>query len=140
MAEAHTHRTAHPEAQCQHHIQIVVRHLILLAVCGSCSEKPNNCIFNQFAILKDVLDMLADRPLGLAEQLGQLLLVQPKAFPLQHYVYARGAIFTLVNQELLGFGHIFILPVDLAFFCPARNRHRRERSLYCQPDQRITAL
>ena len=52
-----------------------------------------------------MLDVLTDRPLGLVEQLGQLLLVQPKRFRLQHHVDAGGAVFALVDQELLGIGH-----------------------------------
>ena len=42
LAEAHTNRAAHPKAQGQHHVQIVVGHLVLFAIGGSCSEKPNN--------------------------------------------------------------------------------------------------
>ena len=60
-----------------------------------------------------MLDVLADGALGLAEQFGQLLLVQPKGFRLQHYVDAGRAVFALVDQELLRFSHIFILPVNL---------------------------
>ena len=63
----------------------------------NCSEKPNNWIFNQIAILKDVLDVLANGALGLAEQLGQLLLVQPKSSRLQHHVNAGEAVFALVD-------------------------------------------
>ena len=43
--------------------------------------------------------------LGLAEQLGQLLLAQPKRFGLQHHVDAGGAVFALVDEELLGGCH-----------------------------------
>lgn len=39
------------------------------------------------------------------EQLGQLILVQPKGFRLQHHVDAGRAVFALVSQELLGVGH-----------------------------------
>lgn len=53
-----------------------------------------------------MLDVLADRPLGLAKKLGQLLLVQPKGFGLQHHVNARGAVFALVDEELLLDCHI----------------------------------
>lgn len=52
-----------------------------------------------------MLDVLTDRSLGLAEQFGQLLLVQPKGFRLQHHVDAGGAVFALVDQELLGCSH-----------------------------------
>ena len=49
-----------------------------------------------------MFDVLADRPLGLAEKLSQLLLVQLKRFRLRHHVDAGGAIFALADQELLG--------------------------------------
>ena len=52
-----------------------------------------------------MLDVLADGALGLAKQLGQLLLAQPKGFRLQHHVDAGGAVFALVDQELLWVGH-----------------------------------
>lgn len=54
-------------------------------------------------------------PLGLAEQLGQLLLAQPQGFRLQHHVDAGRAIFALVDQELLGFGYIPILSISLPY-------------------------
>ena len=57
--------------------------------------------------------MLADLPLGLAEQLGELLLVQPKGFRLKHQVDAGGTVFALVDQKFLSFAHNPILSVVL---------------------------
>jgi hypothetical protein len=48
---------AHLVAQGQHHVEAVVRHLVVFAVSGSCSEKPNNWILLQFTIIKDVFDV-----------------------------------------------------------------------------------
>lgn len=38
LAETNRHRAAHPESQGQHHVEVVVCHLIRFAVGGSCSE------------------------------------------------------------------------------------------------------
>jgi len=103
LAETHPHLAAHPKAQSQYHVQVVVSNLILFAVSGSCSEYPNNCIFIQFAIFKDVLDVLTDRALSLAEQLGKLLLVQPQGFGVQHHVDFGTSILALVKLEVVHF-------------------------------------
>ena len=49
--------------------------------------------------------MPADLPLGLAEQLGQLLLIRLQGFRLEHRVDMGGPVFALVDHELLRFGH-----------------------------------
>ncbi len=46
-----------------------------------------------------MLDVLADRTLGLAEQLGQSLLFEPKGFRIQHHVDAGETVFALVDEE-----------------------------------------
>ena len=42
LAKTHAYRAAHAKAEGEDHIEIVVCYHILFAVCGSCSEKPNN--------------------------------------------------------------------------------------------------
>ena len=42
LPKAHTSLAAHPKAQGQHHLQVVVRYLVAFAIGGSCSVKPNN--------------------------------------------------------------------------------------------------
>ena len=42
------------------YIKVVMQNLIVFAICGSCSEFPNNCILLQFLVSKDVCQMFAD--------------------------------------------------------------------------------
>jgi len=42
LAEARGCLAAHPETECQHHVEVVVRDLVGFAVGGSGSVKPNN--------------------------------------------------------------------------------------------------
>ncbi len=39
LTEAHANRATHPEAKSKDHVEVVMRHLVLLAIGGSCSEK-----------------------------------------------------------------------------------------------------
>jgi hypothetical protein len=47
-----------------------------------------------------VFDVLADRPLGLAKELGELFLAKPERLPDQPHVQLGASVFGLVNDKL----------------------------------------
>lgn len=74
-----------------------VSDLILFPVSSSCSVKPNNCRLLQLSVLEDVLDVLADRPLCLTEELCELLLAEPDGLILEANVELGSAVLALVD-------------------------------------------
>jgi hypothetical protein len=100
LPEADRSGAADPEAKREDHVEVVVGDLVLLAIRGSCSEKPNNCPLGQLAVLEDVLDVLADRPLRLAEQLGELALAEPYRFVFETNVELGAAVLAPVEEYL----------------------------------------
>ena len=66
----------------------------------NCSELPNSCLGLQLLILEDVLDVIADRSLGLAKKLGELLLTEPDGLALKAHIQLGTAVFGLVDEDL----------------------------------------
>ena len=64
----------------------------------------------QFLVLKDVFDVLADRSLGLAEQLCELFLIEPDGLIFEAHVELRAAILALVDEDLT----LFLILVSFA--------------------------
>jgi hypothetical protein len=62
-------------------------------------EFPDSCSPLQFALFKDVLDVLVDRAHVLLEQLGQLPLRQPDRLVLQPHLNARPVVLRLVKND-----------------------------------------
>jgi hypothetical protein len=50
----------HPVSHRDNHVQVVIANVIAFSVRRSSSEIPNNCFFAQFAVLKHMLNMLAN--------------------------------------------------------------------------------
>src|SRR5262245_56016986 len=93
---------ADPESQGDHHVEVVVRDVVSLVVRTSCSEEPNNCFLGQLSVVEDVFDVFADRPLGLAEQLRELALVQPDRLTFETDVELGVTVLAAVKDYLAG--------------------------------------
>ena len=69
------------------------------AVCGSCSEFPNNCSFVQFALCKNMLNVLADIRFATFIQFNKLGLRQPHGLVLDFDVNMGQPVIRLVYED-----------------------------------------
>ena len=94
----------------------------------------NCCLGLKLTIFEDVLDVLADRPLGLAEELRELAMIEPNGVVPDAYVEPRSAVLDPVEQDLAG------RPDVLVIGRPSARFQRSKHSLTgCPPPRALTS-
>ena len=98
-------------AERDDHVEVIEGHHIVFTVSGSCSEFPNNLIFFQFPLGKNMLDMLADIGFTGLVQVAELRLCQPYRLVLKAYINFCQPILGLIEDDFTVFSHRYSLPL-----------------------------